>query len=63
MNTAGNKKFQKFFAAIFLNGFKKEIKVSSSITKPTIAAIRASNLKPNKNAEPENALAGGLYFT
>ncbi len=58
----GNKKFQKLFEAIFLNGFKKGIKVSSSIAKPAIAAILASNRKPNKNAEPENALAGGLYF-
>ena len=61
VNINGNKIFQIFLAVEFLNGLKNGIALSSIITRPTIQAIRASNLKPKIKAEPENAFCGGLY--
>jgi hypothetical protein len=62
MKMKGNKIFQHFLAAKFLNGFKKGMAHKSMIAKPIMHTTRASYLKPIMKAEPEKALPGGLNF-
>lgn len=62
MKTNGNKTFQNCFALKFLKGFKKGKAHKSIMANPITHATRASNRKPIINADPENALPGGLNF-
>ncbi len=60
MNTAVNTIFQNFFACILLKGFKQGIADKSIMVNPIMHTIRASYLKPRKNAGNEKPLPGGL---